>query len=194
MKVLFSCVLLPFLAFLLVSCGAGSAPHLPSAAEKKEQGPDGVYHCRLTAGRQVRFSGLLGLGQRDGSLQYRLLDSSGITLLAGEVFAEHESCEGPLAKTQLKDVLPRALRRIFWMEPVESPCVGLWFRLCYETYDKGWRKEERIAGVVPVWRAKYDDDGLLYSLPFAGTQLFLQRITDDSASVEQKREALEEIE
>ena len=83
------------------------------------------------------FSGLLALTFQNGDLDYKLLDSSGITLLSGGITKAGEQqiqrVIGPLKESQLPQFLGDSLAAIYYGPELKIGCQrqGLWEN-CFE--------------------------------------------------------------
>lgn len=176
------------LCLLLSSCG------LPRTAVRDElpgpeKGAGRLLNIRVERWDTLRFSGLLGLREKERGLYYVLLDATGVKLLEAEVSSDGRHnllrVSGPLKKSDFAPFLSEALARIYLQEPDELPCVGSWFyRLCrQESGDNGWEKYGQ-AGPFTVWQVLAGrnrgggagDESVLYRQPWLGVRISLERV------------------
>lgn len=176
------------LCLLLSSCG------LPRTAVRDEpagqdKGAGRLLNIRVERWDTLRFSGLLGLQEKERGLYYVLLDATGVKLLEAEVAGDGRHnplrVSGPLKKSDFAPFLSEALARIYLQEPDELPCAGSWFyRLCrQESGDNGWEKYGQ-AGPFTVWQVSADgnrgtrgpdDESVLYRQPWLGVKISIER-------------------
>lgn len=176
------------LCLLLASCG------LPRTAVRTEspglaESAGRLLNIRVERWDTLRFSGLLGLQEKERGLCYVLLDATGVKLLEAEVAGDgHHNLlrvSGPLKKSDFAPFLSEALARIYLQEPDELPCAGSWFyRLCrQDSGDSGWEKYGQ-AGPFTVWQVSADrkrrtsgdaDESVIYRQPWLGVKISIER-------------------
>ena len=168
---------------LFTACSLPKEVTAPDMAGK-DQGPSGrMLNIRIERWEKLRFSGLLGIRETPGGLDYVLLDATGIKLLQAEVAGDGSFTlkqeSGPLHKSGLAPFLSEALARIYLQEPVRLPCTGSWFyRLCREADEDGSSVKYGQAGPFTVWRitGPAGDAGAMYHQPWLGVKVKLERL------------------
>ncbi|MDK9708513.1 MAG: hypothetical protein OEL83_15835 [Desulforhopalus sp.] len=176
------------LAVLLSACSLpyvvpGPDPAGPGKDEKSGR----LLNIRVQRWDTERFSGLLGLRQREADLYYVLLDATGVKLLEAEVALDgsHQLLRvtGPMKNTEFAPFLSEALARIYLQEPSLLPCGGGWWQsLCREAVGTGggFRKYAQI-GPLPFWQVTMNGEEatgreapIVYRQPWLGVAVFLE--------------------
>ncbi len=155
------------LIFLLSSCAREASAPLVSAGEPV------LYRLTIKRQDQPQFTGLLAVRQMAAGGEYRLLDASGITLLAGQWPESRDG--GVMKESALAPFLRRALARIFTVIPGKRPCSGLLTRLCCDRAPAGLTKEFSVL-FWRWWTVTDEGRGWRYSLHPAGIEMILQEI------------------
>lgn len=113
---------------MLLSAGCAlPASNIPFSPKTTAQPPQAqLLHIRFKRWSKPIYSGLLGIRRKGNSLQYVLLDGSGVTLAQANV--QHDGSYSELKavpkiqESSLPDFLASALQRIFLLEPSTKPC------------------------------------------------------------------------
>jgi len=171
---------------LFSSCSfTGSEYNNPNILKAEKEA--GLYNIRIERWGKIRFSGILALQQRKEGLYYVLLDATGVTLIEAEVSPSGDHrlirANGSLKTSQLPHYLSTSLKKIYLLDPLQSPCdrtLFLWF--CKEPSGaQGWQKYVQ-AGPFTVWKVeKSERDGgkeetTVYSQPWLGVRIALTEI------------------
>ncbi len=182
------------LIMLLISCALSSCSFTGNVYNglgiSKVDRAARLYTIRIEQWGELRFSGILALQQRQEGLYYVMLDATGVKLIEAEVglTGDHRliRANGPLESSQLPHYLSTSLKRIYLLDPQDSPCsrnVLLWF--CKElSGEKGWKKYVQ-AGPFTVWRVEKnerDEDKseiIVYSQPWLGVRIVLKGLDKD---------------
>ena len=176
--------LLALFLTLAIVAGCGVPPQSRLGAEEGEKaGEKRLMALRIERWGETRFSGLLALQVGDDRLRYALLDASGVKLLEARSDSSGESqvlhAKGVIRDSGLADFLGQALVRVFFMEPVTSPCSGGWWnRLCRENRTA---KGQHI-GPLPWWRIEVStnsagEETIVYLQPWIGVRLSLRALS-----------------
>ncbi|MEN8190338.1 MAG: hypothetical protein ABFS19_10860 [Thermodesulfobacteriota bacterium] len=149
-----------FLTVLLLLClsGCGLNPGQLELLQPPEEESDSLFNLKLFTGKELRFSGLIGLKTTDNGLHCLLLDASGIKLLEGSLDSSGQwkttFVLAPFEQSGLVSFLALSLRRTYLHFPAEIPCSrSLLNRFCIYQEEQ-WQKVEQ-SGVVTVWQARY---------------------------------------
>ncbi len=137
----------------------------------------------ISAFGTVRFSGLIGLVERDNGLQYILLDATGIKLLEAVIAKDgsYEIIHGiqKLKQGELPQLLATSLHRIYYIQPLQSPCSSYFLsRLCRKTLDDGNPIKYFLIGPFPAWKVVYKNDAkenITYEQPWLGLNIHLSQ-------------------
>lgn len=171
MKILLSLLL----TTLLCSCAA-----LPPSPPPELRDDGSLWDLRIKRDRQLLFSGLLTVEEKDRYLQIAVLDSSGITVMTGRLDRQGElevfHCLAPARENNLPDFLGKSLGRIF-----------------YQDFDRNcFSDEETItcrSGFWPLslWTARYfsnnEDRITEIELHSPGADLILEKIKSKESPI-----------
>lgn len=122
-----------------------------------------LMNIRIERWGTTRFSGLIGLQQRDNGIYYVLLDATGVKLMEALVKEDgnHQliRAHGSLKDTQLSEFLSESLQKIYLIEPEVLPCSRTVFlRFCMEkSEDNRWHKYAQF-GPFRLWSVSYYED------------------------------------
>ncbi len=161
------------LFWLLFSCVGCSLPHTRNIGPSDpavSQDQSVFWKIRFFRWSKPLFSGLLGIKFEQRSLQYVLLDGSGITLARAQVDRSgkisNQSGIARIIDSGLPNYLGSALSKIYFLEPANMPCSHtFFFKLCKE-------------------RGKNDIVKSLTSGPFTlYTIKYLSRVADSPAAI-----------
>ncbi len=179
-------VIIVFIGCILSSCSlTGSEYNNPNILKAEKEA--GLYNIRIERWGKIRFSGILALQQRKEGLSYVLLDATGVTLIEAEVSLSGDHrlirANGSLKISQLPHYLSTSLKRIYLLDPLQSPCDRtLFFSFCKEPSGaQEWQKYVQ-AGPFTVWKVeKSERDGgkeetTVYSQPWLGVRIALTEL------------------
>ncbi len=149
-------------------------------------GPDGSPQLKnivIHSFGTQRFSGLLGLKNKQDSLYFVLLDATGIKLLEIEMEQDGQyiikNGLKKLTDGSLPEILAKSLRRIYIIEPLETPCsTHLLHKLCSELSDDGKRLKYSRTWPFTLWKVFYDgsvEHKITYTQPWLGFSLTLSK-------------------
>lgn len=175
---------------LLVCCLSISSCSLSTNAYQKRDLSEGRDEARLFTVSiiqwgDLQFSGLLALQHRQDGLYYVVIDATGIKLIEAVVSlsGDHRLIHavGSLKTSQLPNYLSTSLRRIYLLEPLQSPCSQeLLLSFCRERLkEHGWRKYVE-SGPFTVWEVcksgmrSENEDSVVYSQPWLGVRIILE--------------------
>jgi len=149
------------------------------------EGASTLYNIRIVRWGDLQFSGLLVLQYRQDGLYYVVLDATGVKLIEAEVTLSDDHrlirALGPLKKSQLPRYLSISLKRIYLLEPLQSPCSHeFMLSFCRERLqERGWRKYVE-SGPFTVWEVSKNgmdgdkEDLIVYSQPWLGMKVVLE--------------------